>query len=243
MSKLLTLTQAESIANSIINKVKNKGYALDADLGELAVLDEVAESNLASALATKINGKADQTDLAAVSNKVATLIGNVSGDDAKSARAISAEEVAKIAASAPESFDTLKEIADWISTHSSDASAMNSAILALQGKTLLGTHEVDGQQVEYSTVKAYVEAVMAAAKLTGSTSIDITNGVISAIVNAGNGLSSGANGITLAAVSASTGGQGGSNGAMLATDKEKLDDIQTATTSEVEAVIAGLDNL
>lgn len=38
------------------------------------------------------------------------------------------EEIAKIIADAPTSFDTLKEIADWISTHQSDASAMNSAI-------------------------------------------------------------------------------------------------------------------
>ena len=41
-----------------------------------------------------------------------------------------ADEVAKIIADAPESFDTLKEIADWITNHSSDASAMNSKINA-----------------------------------------------------------------------------------------------------------------
>ena len=39
-----------------------------------------------------------------------------------------AEEIAKIVANAPEDFDTLKEIADWISTHSDSAAAMNSAI-------------------------------------------------------------------------------------------------------------------
>lgn len=59
MSKLLTLTQAESLANAVLGKVKDKGYAVEANLGDLAALDEVAESNLASALATKINGKAD----------------------------------------------------------------------------------------------------------------------------------------------------------------------------------------
>lgn len=41
-----------------------------------------------------------------------------------------ADEVAKIIADAPESFDTLKEIADWITNHSSDASGMNSKINA-----------------------------------------------------------------------------------------------------------------
>ena len=37
-------------------------------------------------------------------------------------------EVAKIVADAPENYDTLKEISDWISGHENDASAMNSAI-------------------------------------------------------------------------------------------------------------------
>ena len=46
---------------------------------------------------------------------------------------ITAEVTAKIAelvANAPEDLDTLKEIADWISAHADDASAMNTAILA-----------------------------------------------------------------------------------------------------------------
>ena len=38
------------------------------------------------------------------------------------------EEIAKVVANAPASFDTLKEIANWISTHQNDASAMNTAI-------------------------------------------------------------------------------------------------------------------
>lgn len=54
-----------------------------------------------------------------------------------------AEEIAKIVANAPEDFDTLKEIADWISTHSDSAASMNSAIQENRGavsslKTLLG---------------------------------------------------------------------------------------------------------
>mgnify|MGYP000254116686 CR=1 FL=1 len=54
-----------------------------------------------------------------------------------------AEEIAKIVANAPEDFDTLKEIADWISTHNDSAAAMNSAIQKNRDavsslKTLLG---------------------------------------------------------------------------------------------------------
>ena len=273
MSNILTtLSQSQAIANDVLAKVREKGYALSTDLGDLASKDEVAKSDLASALVTEIDGKANTADLGALASKnevaktdlasalsteisnatsnistqtgrIDTLVGSTSGDDAKSVRTISAEEVAKVVASAPDDFDTLKEIADWIENHSDDAAAMNSAITALQGKTVLGTHEVDGQQVEYTTVKAYVEAVMAAAALSGSDSIDITNGVVSAIVNAGNGLSSGANGISLAEVVASTNGTGGSNGAMTAAQAEKLAGLEIATTQQVNDMIAGLDNL
>lgn len=91
--------------------------------------------------------------------KLTTLIGSVEGDDAKSVRAISAEEVAKIVADAPEAYDTLKEISDWISNHSDDAAAMNSSILALEaivdgiGDTASG---------EKATVVAYVTDAIAA---------------------------------------------------------------------------------
>lgn len=134
-----------------------------AKFGDVAILDEIAEDNLATALAQKINNKADSSDLTAVSNKVTTLIGNETGDDTKSARAIAAEEVAKIVDGADESFDTLQEIATWISTHSNSATEMNAAIVALKGKTVLGTYtpEEGSEPVEYATVKAYVEAYVA----------------------------------------------------------------------------------
>lgn len=100
----------------------------------------------------------DDTEL---SGKVNTLIGT---DTGKSARAIANEELAKqlIPENANESLDTLTEIAAWIQAHPGDASAMNTAITALQAKATLGTHEVGGEQVEYATVKAYVEAAIAA---------------------------------------------------------------------------------
>lgn len=89
--------------------------------------------------------------------KVDTLIG---GDTGKSARTIANEELAArlIAADADESLDTLQEIAAWIQDHPGEAAAMNSAIQALQTKTELG---LDANDVEYASVKAYVEAQMA----------------------------------------------------------------------------------
>lgn len=43
-----------------------------------------------------------------------------------------AEEVAKIVAGAPEDFDTLKEMSDWLLEHEDSAAAMNSEIQELK---------------------------------------------------------------------------------------------------------------
>ena len=123
-----------------------------AKLGDVALLDEIAEANLSSALASKINGKAE-------ASVVATLIGS---DTGKSARTIANEELAAqlVPANAKESLDTLGEIAAWIQDHPDDAAAMNAAITALQTKTELGTYDNAGTPTQYATVKAYVEAVI-----------------------------------------------------------------------------------
>lgn len=89
--------------------------------------------------------------------KLTTLIGEDAG---KSARAISAEEVAKVVAGADASYDTLKEIADWISSHKTDAASMNSAIVKLEG--ILAGIGGDGEQ---ATVVAYVTDAIDALKI------------------------------------------------------------------------------
>lgn len=103
----------------------------------------------------------DDTALAgrvtAVEGKADTLIGDDSG---KSARAIAAEETAKIVAGADASLDTLKEIADWISSHKTDATAMNSAIVALEAIV-----DGIGGDGEKATVVAYVNDAIAALKI------------------------------------------------------------------------------
>lgn len=116
-------------------------------LGTLAGKNEVAYDDLAAALKALIDGKADGT-------VVATLVGEDSG---KSVRAISAEEVAKIVAGADESYNTLKEIADWIMSDSTGAAKMANDITRLDA-ILDGI----GGEGEQATVVAYVEAMIAA---------------------------------------------------------------------------------
>ena len=69
------------------------------------------------------------------------------------------DEIAKVVAGAPESFDTLKELSDWIATHGQDAAEMNSAILALQN-ILDGIGDTGSG--EKATVVAYVTDAIAA---------------------------------------------------------------------------------
>lgn len=103
------------------------------------------------------NKKAIEAHKTAIDEKVTTLIGE---DSNKSVRTIASEETAKIVAGADTSLDTLKEIADWISTHKTDAAAMNSAIIALEGIV-----DGIGGEGEKATVVAYVTDAIAALKI------------------------------------------------------------------------------
>lgn len=80
--------------------------------------------------AATYNDKEVRDLIAANKTAIDTLVGNVEGDNAKSARTMAQEEVAKIVDDAPESFDTLKEIAAWISNHDADVVTMNNSIKA-----------------------------------------------------------------------------------------------------------------
>ena len=83
---------------------------------------------------TALKGRVTATETA-----INTLNGNGDGSVKKQV----ADAVAGIVADAPEAYDTLKEISDWISTHASDASAMNSQINTNKNAiaTLNGTGE------------------------------------------------------------------------------------------------------
>lgn len=101
-------------------------------LQALAYKAKISEADLDEALTASIAAKATAADLSALTVRVTTAEGKIDtlvGTDVdKSVRAISAEEVAKIVAGAPESYDTLKELADWLASHETDAAAMNSQI-------------------------------------------------------------------------------------------------------------------
>lgn len=108
---------------------------------------------------TAVEGKA-------TANETAIGILNADETTAGSVKKAVADGIAKIVADAPESLDTLKEISDWISSHSDDAAAMNSAIqtnssaiTALQ--TLIGS--LPGG-ITATDVVGYIQEAVAAEK-------------------------------------------------------------------------------
>ena len=74
----------------------------------------------------KTADEALQTQITANKNAIDTLNGTGTGSVKKTVT----DEIAKVVANAPEDFDTLKEISDWIDTHEDSASAMNTQIQA-----------------------------------------------------------------------------------------------------------------
>jgi hypothetical protein len=122
-NKIVDLLVASGTENGTI-KVNGVDIAVQG-LAALAYKAQISEADLDTALKAALEAKASGSELNALSGKVATLIGS---DADKSVRAISAEEVAKLVAGAPEDLNDLKELADWLKGHETDAAAMNGAI-------------------------------------------------------------------------------------------------------------------
>lgn len=133
-----------------------------------------------------------------------------------SVKSIAAQELATqlIPENAKESMDTLSEIAAWIQAHPDDASALNAAVQALRTKLTLGADPNGDNGAEYATVKAYVEAYVAA-QISG---IDTSNLV------------------------EKVEGKGLSTNDFTDEYKAKLDSLEFATDAEVDAIIAGIWN-
>ena len=141
-------------ANGAASNVKT---TLEAKIGTVTEGKTVAEMISDAQAAATYDDTALAGRVTTVEGKVTTLIGD---DASKSARTIASEEVAKIVAGADASYDTLKEIADWISSHKTDATAMNSAIVALEAIV-----DGIGGDGEKATVVEYVTDAIAALKI------------------------------------------------------------------------------
>ena len=108
---------------------------------EVAKVDAKTNTNAQEIASLKISvealqkGTYDDSAVRALIKGNADAITALVGEDVNmSARAIAAAEVAKIVADADASFDTLKEIADWIMSDTTGAASMTADIAALEAK-------------------------------------------------------------------------------------------------------------
>ena len=96
-------------------------------------LDEAGLKKIITALLKVVNGNIktsayDDTAIKALIKGNTDAINTLNGTGAGSVSQAVADGIATVVANAPDSFDTLKEIADWITEHADSAATMNSQI-------------------------------------------------------------------------------------------------------------------
>lgn len=165
------LAKAKTYADgkdAAIAAAKKAGDDAQADVDALeAKVGTVPEGSTVMGIITNIQENAyDDTAIKKRISANETAIATLNGDAEGSVNKKVADAVASIIADAPEAYDTLKEISDWISSHTNDASAMNTKITTNKNdiaalKTLVGTLPVGATS---KTVVAYIAEVVGASK-------------------------------------------------------------------------------
>lgn len=152
--KVDTLQGADTVEGSVAKQIKDAKTELETKITESAYDDTVLKAKVTAneeAIAT-LNG--DKTQIGSVAKQVA-------------------DAVAAIVSDAPEAYDTLKEISDWISSHASDASAMNTQITTNKTdianlKKLIGDLP---EGADSTTIVAYIAEAIGASKTELTTAI------------------------------------------------------------------------
>lgn len=122
------LTSHQDISGKV-DKVKGKSLIADTEIERLKSVKNYDDTEIK----TELTKKANSTD---VTKEIS-------------------DKIAEVVSDAPESFNTLKEISDWISGHENDASAMNSAIK--DNKSVITTLQTDkANKTEIPTVPTNV---------------------------------------------------------------------------------------
>lgn len=112
----------------------------------------VKESELESSISDEeTRARAAETGISAIATGNSDAIAVLNGTGEGSVSKTVADKIAEIIDGAPESFDTLKEISDWINSHTKDAAAMNTAI---QNNTSAISAHTDRTDNPHSVTKA-----------------------------------------------------------------------------------------
>ena len=135
-------TNVETLNNTINTVVEAFNNAIEVE-SERAIVAENAlseriynEENLRISADKEINARIDKeiADRIAADEVLREVITSTNEETIENTKVIVAEEIAKIVANAPEKFDTLKEIADWIETDITGSAQMANDITELKGK-------------------------------------------------------------------------------------------------------------
>lgn len=145
-----TKAQSDAMLDEKVDKVEGKALSTndytDAEKQKLASLNNY-----------------DDTTLKASINANTSAIDVLNGNGAGSVSKAVADKIAEVVGDAPESLDTLKEVSDWINSHSSSAAEMNSAIQANTDALETKVDKVEGKGLssnDYSNAdKASVQSI------------------------------------------------------------------------------------
>lgn len=128
LSKRYATDAATQATAAALAKEEAKGYAQKA-AEHLATGEGLIKANISAERERAENAESE------LSSRIDTIVGS---DKDKSARAIASEEVSKLINGAPETFDTFKEVAEYIATDKTGAAAMAASIAA--NKTAISTN-------------------------------------------------------------------------------------------------------
>ena len=154
--------------DAAIAAAKQAGDNAQADVDALeALVGAVTDGKTVVEMISDAQSAAEYDDTALKARVTAneTAISTLNGDasTAGSVKKQVADAVAQIVADAPEAYNTLKEISDWISSHANDASAMNTQITTNKTeiatlKALVGTLP---EGATATTVIGYIDEAVA----------------------------------------------------------------------------------
>lgn len=167
-----------TLANGQVKTNTNNIKALETKVGVIpdgytaTTITDYAKELADNVAANGYDDSALKARVSANESAIATLNGTGTGSVNKKV----ADAVAALVSGAPESYDTLKEISDWISSHASDASAMNSQINTNKAD-ISGLKTLVGQLPEGADSTTIVEYI---AETIGASQTDLTSAIATA---------------------------------------------------------------
>lgn len=143
------------------------------DIEGLSLYDSLIKAKIAADIKAS---EYDDTELKAKVSANESAITVLNGEGEGSVKKQVDDAVAKIVSDAPEAYNTLKEISDWISSHADDAAAMNSQISTnkIDIATLKALIGELPEGAEATTIVGYI------AEAIGASQTDLTDAIATA---------------------------------------------------------------